>query len=134
LWRGEKLAKQSKRILVLENDKDLREIIQNMLRFYGYEVVTALSVTQALELVKTLPPFVAIISDHKLPEINAVEFFKILNRFVMPLPQLILSTTAVEELIAEVPSLGLPLQLLPKPYSAQELLDLLSLDQEIRSA
>ena len=64
-----------KRILVVEDDRDILNILQELLVSEGYDTVTASSGLKALEILnksEKLPDLIII--DFMMPEMNAVEF------------------------------------------------------------
>ena len=65
-------------ILVVDDDKDIREIIQRTLEFGGYECITAANGTEALELLESKTVDI-VIADIKMPGLNGITLTKIIN-------------------------------------------------------
>ena len=59
-------------VLVVEDEKDVRDLLQSFLNATGYQVIMASSGEEAIELAKSESPN-AIVLDVKMPGINGVE-------------------------------------------------------------
>jgi two-component system, OmpR family, phosphate regulon response regulator PhoB len=114
------------RILVVEDEDLIREMVVMALQEQGYEVVTAidghtaLSLLQAQESVATLPMVDLVILDLMLPQINGLDICRLLRYQGNTIPILILSAKASETDRV----LGLEVgadDYLTKPFSMQEL-------------
>lgn len=63
-----------RKILVVDDEKDICDVLANEFEDYGFEVITKDNCVEALELVKQgLHPDI-IISDIKMPEIDGIDF------------------------------------------------------------
>jgi DNA-binding NtrC family response regulator len=71
------------KLLVVEDNKSMREMLQNILQEKGYEVKTAENVSSAMLLLKS-EYFHLIISDLQLPDMNGIEFLKKIKHFNIP--------------------------------------------------
>jgi DNA-binding NtrC family response regulator len=69
-----------KKILVLDDEVDILEILNDLLDSEGYKVTTFSNGHDALEKVK-VEKFDLIISDIKMPVMNGVDFFKKCKEF-----------------------------------------------------
>jgi DNA-binding response OmpR family regulator len=110
---------EGKKILVVEDDKTLLDVLKYNLAKEGYEVVPAVDGVQALELARSERPDL-IILDIMLPKLDGFEVCRILRKD-MTTPILML-TAKVEE-IDKV--LGLEIgadDYMTKPFSLRELL------------
>ena len=106
-------------VLVVEDDKTLRETLEYNLRNQGYEVLTADNGYTALEVARARQPDVLLL-DLMLPGIDGFEVCRILRK-EMSLP--ILMLTARTEEVDKV--IGLEVgadDYLTKPFSMRELL------------
>ena len=63
------------RVLVVDDEADLAEVIRKMLEFAGYEVSTAESGAKALELLAAAP-FDAIVSDLRMPDMDGAGLWR----------------------------------------------------------
>jgi DNA-binding response OmpR family regulator len=61
-----------KRILVVDDEKPLRDILQLTLRCEGFEVMTAANGNEAMELVRTMP-FDLVVTDIMMPGKDGIE-------------------------------------------------------------
>src|SRR6266446_5642613 len=71
--------KPTKRILVIEDEKPLREAFALLLKSEGYEVAVAENGKVGLEKISTFTPDV-ILLDLLMPVMNGVEFLKTVNK------------------------------------------------------
>jgi len=68
-----------KTILVVEDEKDLRLNLQEMLEHEGFNILTAANGVEALELTASIEPDL-ILSDIKMPDMDGFEFLKVLQQ------------------------------------------------------
>jgi two-component system, OmpR family, phosphate regulon response regulator PhoB len=98
------LAEQTKkRILVVEDDQDVQDMIRILLERAGYETIPALNVPAAVEILrgKTLPDIVLL--DLMLPGVSGLELLKQMREktYFDKLPVVIVSALADPEKIRE---------------------------------
>jgi DNA-binding NtrC family response regulator len=79
-----------KRILVVDDDANIRLIFQTMLSRAGYDVVTASSGIQALELLLDKDPELVIL-DIKMPDIHGLEVLSLIREAENEVPVIICS-------------------------------------------
>ncbi len=107
------------RILVVEDDKTLVDVVKYNLAKEGYEVIIAYDGVQALESARTTKPDL-ILLDIMLPELDGLEVCRILRR-EMSVP--IIMLTAKTEEVDKVVGLELGADdYVTKPFSMRELL------------
>ncbi len=109
------------RVLVVDDEKDLRSLLEYNLVQAGFGVVTAENGREALERVRESPPDLVLL-DVLLPDMPGTEVLKALRR-TSPRPLPILMLTAKGEEIDRV--LGLELgadDYVVKPFSVRELI------------
>lgn len=75
---NENVKKNAPAILIVDDISVNVTILENILTHEGYEALTALSVQEALELMKQTRPDL-ILSDLSMPEINGLEFCRMLK-------------------------------------------------------
>lgn len=68
-----------KTILVVEDEKDLRLNLQEMLEREGFSILTAANGVEALQLTSSIEPDL-ILSDIKMPDMDGLEFLKTLQQ------------------------------------------------------
>lgn len=113
-------ATNTNRILVVEDDAQLRTLVANRLQEEQYTVVTAETGTAALEAVAAQPPDLVVL-DVMLPEMDGLEVCRRL-RASHPLLYIIMLTARADELDRVV---GLQVgadDYVTKPFSLQELM------------
>jgi len=113
---------KNKKILVVDDEKDIVELLQYNLEKENYKISTAYSGEQCLEQVKTSLPDL-ILLDLMLPEIDGLEVCKILKNDIRTssIPVIMLTAKGDETDIV----LGLELgadDYIPKPFRIRELL------------
>lgn len=108
-----------RKILMIDDDKDLSMITQDMLEDYGYEVTLAQSGEEAFELLKS-NAFDLIILDINLPDGTGFEVCKEL-RSISNIPIIFCSARTSEDDRVTGLDIGGD-DYLPKPYSLRELL------------
>jgi len=75
---------QTLRILVVDDEEDIRDILSDRLKAYGYEVLTAIDGIEALEKVEKMSPDLVLL-DIQLPRLNGME---VLSRIKREYPQI----------------------------------------------
>ncbi len=107
------------KILVVEDDRTLLDVLQYNLLKEGYRVVTAVDGLQAIEAARSEPPDI-IILDIMLPELDGFEVCRVLRKeMTTPILMLTAKTGEIDKVV------GLELgadDYLTKPFSLRELL------------
>ncbi|MBI2890750.1 MAG: response regulator [Nitrospirae bacterium] len=106
------------RILVIEDEKGVRDVVSTLLRLNGHEVQTAHDLPDACRILQSSPPD-AIVSDLRLPSGDASE---LVRRQSAQRPVIVLSAIAGTASGASVARLG-AFAVLPKPFSEDHLLE-----------
>jgi two-component system KDP operon response regulator KdpE len=109
----------SLRILVVEDDRDLRELMRASLSVEGFEVQTAVSLSEAAALIRNDPPDV-IVLDLGLPDGDGAELVQEVRR-KHSLPILVVSARHQEAQKIKLLDAGAD-DYLTKPFSVSELL------------
>ena len=110
------------RVLVIEDEKDIAQVLEYNLRQEGYEVQTALRGREGLKLAQERPPDLALL-DLMLPDIPGTEVCKILKGAEATRGIRVVMLTAKSEEIDRI--LGFELgadDYVAKPFSMRELL------------
>lgn len=113
------VGKLRKRILIVDDDKDLSFIIGEMLEEHGYEVTCAYSIEESYEAMEK-SSFHLILLDINLPDGTGFEYCKELRR-VSTVPVLFASARTGEDDRVKGFDIGGD-DFLPKPYSMKEML------------
>jgi CheY-like chemotaxis protein len=110
------------RILVIDDDRDIREILAEMLTDAGYEVVEASSGNEGIRLYRHAP-FDLVITDLVMPEKDGLEVLMELRKDFPEVKIITLSGNAYGgSSLQTSKALGAALTL-RKPFSEKELLD-----------
>jgi CheY-like chemotaxis protein len=73
------MAMQKRPILIVEDDPDIREILQQLLEMEGYTVITANNGLEALSLLQTATNPCLILLDLFMPVMNGAQFLESLE-------------------------------------------------------
>jgi two-component system response regulator GlrR len=109
------------KILVLDDDSNLLEIIKMRLEFADYEVVTALEEEDALTAVKEQAIDISIIDLH-LAERNGISVMEDVHKIIPDIPVIILTAYGTIESAVEAMRKG-AYSYLTKPFDSRELLN-----------
>jgi two-component system NtrC family response regulator len=118
------------RILVIDDDASLREVVRYILTEGGHEVLTAADGTAGLELLSESPDLV--VSDIRMPQVDGMEVLRRIRETAAPVPPVIMLTAhgTVEQAVQAM-RLGAFTYIL-KPFTRDELL--LSVEQALHSS
>ena len=111
---------QPSRILVLDDDKDIREIYVEILRQDGYQVDTAEDGQAGWEALQTRP-YDLLITDHEMPRLTGLELVERVSSSGSSMPVIIASGSLSPGELARRAS-SRDAAWLPKPFSPGELL------------
>jgi two-component system response regulator (stage 0 sporulation protein F) len=67
------------KILIVDDEEDFREIFSILISRLGYKPYTAANGMEALDLMKTIAPDIAII-DYQIPRMNGIELMKAIKK------------------------------------------------------
>ena len=115
------------RILVVDNEPDLQNTYDRLLRRQGYRVVTAGSRAEGLRLV-TEPPRL-VISDLRLRDGDGLDIIRAATANRPPVPVIVVTSFASAASRQAARSSGAA-AFLSKPFSASELLELVRIEFE----
>ncbi|MBT8763999.1 sigma-54-dependent Fis family transcriptional regulator [Desulfohalobiaceae bacterium Ax17] len=111
------------KILIVDDDPQLRQSFARLLSDEGYHVIAASSAEKGLELVKN-EFFDLAILDLRLPGMNGIEGFKALKRISPKLPVVIMTAYGSTETAIEATKLG-AFDYVLKPFDIPEFLSLI---------
>ena len=107
----------AKKILVVDDEVDILLALQKRLESHGYEVLTATSSHEALEIVRQIKPDL-IILDMMMPVMDGMQFSKILRSEAATQSIPIIFLTALESKDQEGGEI-----IFSKPFDSQKLLE-----------
>jgi two-component system cell cycle sensor histidine kinase/response regulator CckA len=113
-------ADAPQRVLLVEDEVAVRELVERILRRAGFEVTTAADALMAIRTAAEAGPFDLLVSDVVMPGMNGLELAREL-RATRPDLRVLLISGYTEEAVGRVGPDGL--DLLSKPFTADELLD-----------
>jgi len=113
-----------KKILVVDDTKNIRLMLSKCLELEGYEVKTAIDGKEALELIASLS-FDLIFLDIKLPEIRGTEVLKRIREMGVGTPVIIITAYATIKNAIECTNMG-AVAYLQKPFTAEKIKSVLS--------
>jgi len=104
-----------KRVLVVDDDQDMRDVLTDVLQYEGYLVSSAANGSQALKEAQTNPPQL-ILLDLMMPVMSGWQFraAQLLDPVLSRVPVVVMSTFAPEMSVDG---------LLPKPFQLRDVLD-----------
>ena len=120
-----RLVPTKHRILVADDDTDMRALIVSVLRRVGYDVVEACSGMEAIEHIAPTVwtkcgGFEAIVSDVYMPDLTGLDLLAALRCTRLETPVILMTAFGDEEVHAEARSLGAT-AVLAKPFDLDEL-------------
>ena len=107
------------RVLVVDDDADVRTLLGTALADEGYEVLTAGDGAEAIELVRRRPPDL-ILLDLMMPRVSGWSFTEQYARLPGPHAPIIV-VTAASSTVLRFPEQGVQ-RVVPKPFSVDALL------------
>lgn len=109
--------KHSIKILVVDDEAIMREILSDILIYEGYKVFTAMDAESALELLKT-EPFDIIVTDIKMPGIDGIELMKRIKRISSQIDIIVITAYETTESKEEAAKLG-AMDYITKPVNVE---------------
>jgi PAS domain S-box-containing protein len=115
------------RILVVDDERTIREVLTQYLEDAGYQVVVAADGTEALALLETGPPIAALVTDLSMPGMDGLAVIRTAQERFPAMPAVLLTGYAGDDaaLALGISTAG-TISLLRKPVGEVKLLDRLS--------
>ncbi|KPU43778.1 sporulation initiation phosphotransferase F [Oxobacter pfennigii] len=107
-----------KRVLIVDDIKNIRKLLSTCLEVEGYEVITAVDGQQAIEMIER-ENIDLIFLDIKMPEISGTEVLKKIRAMNKNMPVIIMTAFATVKNAVECTKLG-AVAYLQKPFSADK--------------
>ncbi len=111
------------RILVVDDEQDVCDMLEKFLKIKGYEVSTALSGKEALTLVKEEKPHIVLL-DIRMPEMDGLECLERIKEIDKEIGVIMITALKQEEVGKKAMELG-AYDYITKPLSLQYLQDCL---------
>ena len=112
------------RILLVEDQEDVRRTLSRMLTILGYTVTAAADAAEALQIYFNHGPFAAVVTDVTMPKMSGYEMAQILRSEDKALPILFVSGNA-DEPGGRAEDVGGPIGIVGKPVDLTELSNVL---------
>ncbi len=109
------------RVLVADDDPDLRGWLRTVLRHYGMVVLEAESGVELLERLSGAGPFDLVVADVRMSWATGVQALSMARGAGYALPFLVITAHPNDSLREEVSALGA--RLLPKPFTVAEFVE-----------
>lgn len=111
----------SQRVLIVDDEKNIRLTVTHALEPIGYEVSTAVTAEDALSQLEERP-FDAVLLDLKLPGMDGLELLRELSCSRPDIPVVVISAHGTVEAAVEATRLG-ALDFIQKPFTPNEIRD-----------
>ncbi|RLD16656.1 hypothetical protein DRI50_01315 [candidate division KSB1 bacterium] len=108
-----------KTILIVDDEMDVREMLNDFLKLQGYKTIKAENGIEALKILEENIPDAAIV-DIEMPKMNGLEFARRVLNSKIPLPIIIISAYLEKYSLDFIQSLGVK-SILRKPLNLMEL-------------
>lgn len=123
-WNAEKENEMKKRILVVDDDHELRSLMQELLEEEAYEVETAIDGLDAFDhLDHRQNVYDVILLDLMMPRLGGLQFLQKVQEHDPPLLRSIIAMSADEETLQQSAGMGIGTRL-QKPFDLDVLLAL----------
>jgi DNA-binding response OmpR family regulator len=107
------------RVLLVDDEKDIVEVIQDRLEAYGFTVVTAGTGVEALKTL-SMERFDGVFLDVKMPEMGGIEVLEEIRKKDEKIPIIIITSSSTRESAIEALAKGAN-DFVLKPFEWQEL-------------
>jgi len=109
------------RILIVEDDRDVRVTMEHAFSGHGYEVTAAANAAGALELLAQVQIDVVLL-DYRLPDTDGLDLFQRIKDRQPDVPSVVVTAYATVDMIEAALDAGV-CRVLPKPVDIPEILD-----------
>ena len=73
-WRDARSIARARRVLLVDDSAFFRDLLAPLIKAAGYQVIAVGSAAQALDTIKSGPPFDIVVTDIEMPEMDGFEF------------------------------------------------------------
>ena len=113
------MSRKTKRILVVDDDPDIRQVLLDRMSSFGYMVETAIDGREALDALRR-GGFDGMLLDMRMPEIDGLEVLRRTRKSHPDLPVVVVTALSVQRQAAQAVAEGARAYLL-KPFDAPHL-------------
>ena len=111
----------SRRVLVVDDDRQMVKTIRAILDHRGFESIPAYSGEEAVAAVAAAPPFGAVLMDVRMPGIDGVEACLQMHAAHPDMPVILMTAYAAQEILAQAREAGV-VTIMPKPLAWPKLM------------
>jgi len=112
-------------ILIVDDEKEILELMTDLLSDEGYEVVSCLNGKEAVEQLETKKDFSVIIADYKMPVMKGTELLEIAKKSAPHTPRIMITAFQSPQMMEESINKAEVFRFLTKPIDVDILLDVL---------
>jgi len=109
------------KILCVDDEKNVLKALERLFLDTDYEIITATSGDEGLEMLKNTDHVQLVISDYRMPKMNGVDFLKEVCKLKPDTVRMVLSGYADTATIVEAINEGQIYKFMPKPWNDDEL-------------
>lgn len=109
------------RILCVDDEKNVLRAIRRVFLDDDYEILSAVSAVEGLEILRTVEEIQIVISDYRMPGVNGVDFLKKVYKNWPETVRIVLSGYADTAAIVAAINEGQIFKFIPKPWDEDEL-------------
>lgn len=109
------------KILCVDDEKSVLKALERLFLDTDYEIITAMSGGEGLELLRSTPQIQLVVSDYRMPKMNGVDFLKEVYKIRPDTVRIVLSGYADTAAIVEAINEGKIYKFIPKPWNDDDL-------------
>ena len=117
--------KRIKKILVVDDESSITDLVYSILTEKGYEVTTAKDGKEGLKVFESVKPDL-VITDIVMPDMEGIEFMRSLVKMRKALPIIVMSGNVLGTKFLETARIFGAQATLRKPFAIQELLEVIA--------
>jgi two-component system, NtrC family, response regulator HydG len=121
----EQITEKQERILIVDDEENMRKTLSDILRREGYDTMTAATGEEAVELCEDDGGFDIILMDVRMPGISGVEAFRRIRRHKEGVRVILMTAYGLEDLKRAALDEG-AVAFLPKPLDLEKTIDLIA--------
>lgn len=110
-----------KKILIIEDDKDMNNLLTEILRSYGFNVINSFDALDALDKLKE-NSIDLILLDYQMPKMNGLQFLEKIRENRTSIRAIMISAHGSRIIKEKADELGV-IQFLDKPFELEELVE-----------
>ena len=115
------MSAETVKILCVDADPYILNILQRFFRADEFDVLTAGSAQQGIEIFKQCAPVQIVIADFRMPGMNGVDFLRLVDQAAAKTVKILISGCAEQSVVSSVHDERLIFRYLSKPWARAEL-------------